>query len=274
MKYLNYLIEKKKKKEKIIVLTAYDFVSARILEEAGVDVILVGDSYGMVKLGYNTTLPVTMDEMLIISKAVSKAVNNCILVIDMPFLSYQTSERDAVFNAGRFLKETKAQAVKIEALDTNIWLIEQLVKLDIPVMGHIGLTPQSVYKLGGYKIQGKDASVSGKLLNLARNLEKAGICSLVLEGMTAECSGRITQALRIPTIGIGAGPYCDGQVLVLDDLLGINPDIAPKHGKKYADLYNITKKAVLQYKNDVETLKFPEKKNYYVMKPEELKKLK
>lgn len=272
MKYLKNLIEKKEKKEKISMLTAYDYVSAKIIDEAGIDIILVGDSYGMVKLGYNTTLPVSMQEMLIISKAVSRAVNESILIIDMPFLSYQTSERDAIFNAGLFLKETKAQAVKIECLESNVELIEKLVKLEIPVMGHIGLTPQSINRFGGYFIQGKDAVSAGKLFHLAKMLEQAGICSLVLEGMTAECACKITEELAIPTIGIGSGPYCDGQVLVSDDLLGMNPSFNPRHNKKYAGLYDIIKKAVMSFKSDVESVKFPENKNYIKMDPKELEK--
>ena len=269
MQYLRNLIEKK---EKISMLTAYDHASAKIIDRAGIDIILVGDSCGMVKLGYKTTLPVTMEEMLVASKAVSRAVKDSILIIDMPFLSYQTSERDAILNAGIFLKETNAQAVKIESLESNVDLIERLVKLDIPVMGHIGLTPQSINKLGGYIIQGKDAVEAKKLYLLAKRLEQAGACSLVLEGMTSECAKKITNDIHIPTIGIGAGPYCDGQVLVLDDLLGMNPDFCPKHNKKYADMYNIIKKAVSDYKIDVEAKKFPTDKNYIKMDKKELKK--
>ncbi len=269
---LHNLIEKKQKNEKISMLTAYDYISAKIVDEAGIDIILVGDSYGMVKLGYRTTLPVTMEEMLIVSKAVSRSVKESILIIDMPFLSYQASQRDAVLNTGKFLKETNAQAVKIESLDSNVVLIEKLVKLDIPVMGHIGLTPQSINKLGGYMVQGQDAISAKKLYLLAKRLEAAGACSLVLEGMTSECAGKITEDINIPTIGIGAGPYCDGQVLVLDDLLGMNPAFNPKHNKKYADLYNIMKKAVSDYRSDIKALKFPADKNYIKMDKKELKK--
>ena len=272
MNYLNGLIQKKKKNEKITVLTAYDYISAKIVDEAGIDIILVGDSYGMVKLGYKNTLPVTIEEMLIVSKAVSRAVNNSILIIDMPFLSYQPSERDAVLNTGIFLKETKAQAVKIESLESNVDLIEKLVRLDIPVMGHIGLTPQSINRHGGYKIQGKEAGSAKILYHLAKRLEQAGVCSIVLEGMTAECAGKITQDINVPTIGIGAGPYCDGQVLVLDDLIGMNAEFTPRHGKKYANVHDIIKKAVLNYQSDVKTSKFPEGENYSKMDKKELGK--
>ncbi|MBU1077467.1 MAG: 3-methyl-2-oxobutanoate hydroxymethyltransferase [Spirochaetes bacterium] len=272
MKYLKHLIEKKKKHDPIIALTAYDYFSARILEECGVDIILVGDSYGMVKLGYDTTLPVSMEEMLIISKAVSKAIKESILIIDMPFLSYQISIRDALFNTGRFFKETKAQAVKIESLESNVKLIEKMVKMDVPVMGHIGLTPQSVYKLGGYKIQGNDSISAEKLVRLALALEDAGICSLVVEGVSAQCAGKITRKLKIPVIGIGSGPFCDGQILVLDDILGLNPDFTPRHAKKYIDLFSIIKKAVREYSDNVRTGKFPQKKYFVSMDQKEQKR--
>ncbi len=269
MKYLNYLIEKKLKHEKITMLTAYDYPTARILDEVGIDSILVGDSYGNVKLGYANTLPVTMQEMLIIGKAVSRAVKNSILIMDMPFLSFQVSEADAIYNAGLFLKETGAQAVKIESLETNVDLIATIVKHQIPVMGHIGLTPQSIYQLGGYKIQGQDSESAIKIYRLAKSLEEVGVCSLVLEGMTAELSQKITEDIKIPTIGIGAGLECDGQVLVIDDLLGMNPEGAPKHSKKYANLYSTIKEAILQFKKDIENSKFPGSENYSLLKEKE-----
>jgi len=271
MKYLNHLIEKKKKKEKITMLTAYDFFTAKLIDEAGIDMILVGDSYGMVKLGYETTLPVSMEEMLIATKSVSRGITNSILIADMPFLSYQSSEKDAIFNAARFLKETKAQGVKIESSEHNVSLIEKLVKLDIPIMGHIGLTPQAIYRMGGYKIQGKTAESAKKLYSLAKSLEDAGVFALVLEGMTSECAKKITEDLRIPTIGIGAGPFCDGQVLVFDDMVGLNNKFVPKHSKKYANLWKIMKEAVLSFKKDVEDVRFPSKENSFFMPEEELK---
>ena len=270
MKYINSILEKKEKNEKITMLTAYDYPTAKILDEAEIDIILVGDSYGMVKLGYESTLPVTMNEMLIAAKAVSRAIKNSILIVDMPFLSYQTSNSDAIKNAGIILKESKAQGVKIE---NNPSLIKVLTDADIPVMGHIGLTPQSIYKLGGYKIQGKTSEDGEKILKLAIEIEKAGAFSIVLEGITSEVAKLITQKLKIPTIGIGAGPYCDGQVLVIDDLLGLNPDFIPRHTKVYANLYSIIKKSVLKYKEDVTKNKFPEKANYINMEENEAKKL-
>ncbi|MDD5065442.1 MAG: 3-methyl-2-oxobutanoate hydroxymethyltransferase [bacterium] len=262
MKYLSLLNEKKKNKEKITALTAYDYPTARILDESGIDIVLVGDSYAMVKLGHETTLPVTMTEMLSISQAVSRGIRESILIIDMPFLSYQVSEAEAMYNIGLFFKETKAQAVKIEATANNISLIGKIVKMDVPIMAHIGLTPQSVYRLGGYRIQGKDAESAYRIYEQALALEKAGVCSLVLEGMTSELSQRITEELSIPTIGIGAGLYCDGQILVIDDLLGMNPDYLPKHTKQYADLYGIIRDAVGKYMIDVEQSRFPEEKHF------------
>lgn len=263
MKYIRYLQEKKNRKEKIVMLTAYDTITARILDEAGIDVILVGDSYGMVKLGYETTLPVTMEEMLIITKAVSRAVKNSIIIADMPFLSFHTSIEDAIKNAGIFLKETKSQGVKIESSEKNLQTIESIIKVDIPVMGHIGLTPQSIYRLGGYKIQGRTEESAKKLLKLAKTLEDIGCFAIVLEGIIAEVAAEITDALKIPTIGIGAGPYCDGQVLVLDDLLGMNPEFIPKHTKKYANLYETIKNAVKNFRDEVVSGKFPGKDNYF-----------
>lgn len=266
MKYLDHLLEKKRKNAKIIALTAYDCLTARILDQAGVDIILAGDSYGMVKLGYETTLPVTMEEMLIMARAVSRGVSESILVIDMPFLSFHVSEADTIKNAGLFLKETKAQAVKLECTEHNIALAEKLAKTDIPVMGHIGLTPQSVYRMSGYRVQGKDAESAGRIYRLARDLENAGIFSLVLEGMAAEAAGRITEDLRIPTIGIGAGPFCDGQVLVIDDLLGLTEAPGPRHAARYADFFSLTQKAVADFMKDVAHGAFPKQEHFSRMK--------
>lgn len=273
MKYLNYLLEKKKKNEKITMLTAYDFPTARILEQAGIDAILTGDSYAMVKLGHTTTLPVTFEEMMTITKAVSRGIKESILIFDMPFLSYQCSEEKAVYYAGQALKETATQAVKIESLESNVSLIQKIVDTDIPVVGHIGLTPQSIYKFGGYKVQGKTAEEAKKIYHLAKQLELAGVSAVIMEGITSELAKKITEDLSIPTIGIGAGPYCDGQILVIDDLLGLNPEFMPKHVKKYADLSASISKAVLEYKNDVEKNKFPEKNNYSSMDEKEQQKL-
>ncbi len=263
------LLEKKEKKEKIIMLTAYDYPTARIAEDAGIDVILVGDSYGMVKLGYQTTLPVTMEEMLIATKAVSRAIKNSFLVADMPFLSYQTGAEEAIRNAGKFLKETLAKAVKIECTVSNLNIVKAVVDSDIPVMGHIGLTPQSIYRFSGYRVQGKFAENAEKLYRLALTLEKIGVFSIVLETIPSQLAKDITDSLKIPTIGIGAGPYCDGQVLVIDDLLGLNPDFLPRHAKKYVDLYSIIKQAMENFKKDVKVGNFPSKENYTQMSEEE-----
>ncbi len=262
MRYINYLQKKKENGEKIVMLTAYDAGTAKILDDVGIDAILVGDSYGMVKLGYETTLPVTMEEMLIATKAVSRGVKNSIIIADMPFLSFNTSVDEAIKNAGMFLKETKSQGVKIESTDSNLQIIEMVVKSEIPVMGHIGLTPQSIYRLGGYKIQGKTEEEEEKLLNLALKLQDAGCFAIVLEGIVSEVAKKITKTVNIPTIGIGAGPHCDGQILVIDDLLGMNPEFTPKHTKKYADLHSIIKNAVVKFQKEVENNSFPGKENY------------
>ncbi len=271
-KYINILKEKKKKNEKITMLTAYDYPTAKIIDESDIDIILVGDSYGMVKLGYDTTIPVTLEEILIISKAVSRAINNSILVVDMPFLSCNVSVEESIKNAGLILKETRAQGVKIESSFNNIDLIKRVVDADIPVMGHIGITPQAVYKLGGYKIQGKTADAAEKILKLADELTNAGIFSVVLEGITEEIAKIITNKISIPTIGIGAGKFCDGQVLVIDDLLGINKDFVPRHTKVYANMYDIIKNAVESYKKDVINNKFPCSDNITHIDENEFKK--
>ncbi|MBN1898061.1 MAG: 3-methyl-2-oxobutanoate hydroxymethyltransferase [Spirochaetes bacterium] len=272
MKYINYLLKKKQKKEQITALTAYDHITARILEEAGIDIILVGDSYGMVKLGFDNTLPVTMEQMLTITKAVSTGVKDSIIIADMPFLSFHTNTSDAIKNAGLFLKETKAQGVKIESHKGNLDLIGRVIKADIPVMGHLGLVPQSIYRLGGYKTQGKTAEEALTLISMARQLEDLGCFAIILEGVASEVTQKIAEALRIPIIGIGSGP-CDGQILVLDDLLGCNPDINLKHAKKYANLFQITKQAVVNYKKDIVSGKFPDKTHYDRMNKDELNKL-
>ena len=263
MEYLKKIQEKKARGEKIVMLTAYDAITARILEEAEIDAILVGDSYGMVKLGYENTLPVTMEEMLIAVKAVSRGIKKIPVIADMPFLSFHISKEDAIKNAGLFLKESKASAVKVESTESNFDIIEAIIKAEIPVMGHIGIVPQSIYKLGGYRVQGKTEKEAKRLKYIAKKLEEIGCFAIVLEGIVSEVAKEITESLNIPTIGIGAGPFCDGQILVIDDLLGLNPDFIPKHAKKYAELYKIIKEAVINFKNDVLNLKFPGKENYF-----------
>jgi 3-methyl-2-oxobutanoate hydroxymethyltransferase len=249
------ILRARKGKEKIVALTAYDFPFARLVDEAGIDLILVGDSVGMVVAGMESTLPVTMDQMIYHTQMVSRAVKRALVVGDMPFLSYQASIQETVFNAGRFLKEGGAAAVKLEGAHAD--RIEALSRYDIPVMGHIGLTPQSIHRMGGYKVQGHDAVVAKRLLADAKAIESAGAFALVLEGVPMGLAKKITRAVRIPTIGIGAGPWCDGQVMVLHDLLGITTGFHPKFVRRYADLSSITEEALCRFKADVAAEKFP-----------------
>jgi 3-methyl-2-oxobutanoate hydroxymethyltransferase len=241
------------------MLTAYDFPTARILDEAGVPVILVGDSVGRNVLGYPNELPVTMEEMLHHTRAVTRGVERSMVVGDMPFMSFQASTDDGVRNAGRLIKEGGAHAVKIEGPQLD--LVHRLVDVGIPVMAHIGLTPQSVYGLGGYRVQGRGEAAQA-VLDQAHNLEKAGAFSIVLEAMPAELGGEITRALQIPTIGIGAGNGTDAQVLVINDLLGINETV-PKLARKYADLRGVMTEAVTAFVHDVEAGTFPDEEHSY-----------
>ncbi len=249
--------EMKKAKEKIVMLTAYDFATATVLDESCIDIILVGDSLAMVVLGYETTLPVTMDEMIHHTKAVSRAAHRAMVIGDMPFLSYQVSPDEAVYNAGRFLQEGGAQGVKIEGGREMAEVARRIASAGIPVMAHIGLTPQSVHQFGGFRRQGKDKESARRILEDARALEEAGAFSLVLECVPATLAKRITQSLAIPTIGIGAGPHCDGQVLVINDMLGIFERFTPKFVKKYANVNMIIKKAVKLYSHEVKAGVFP-----------------
>ena len=253
---------KMKGKEKIVMITAYDAPSARIAWEAGVDVILVGDSLGNNVLGYKDTIPVTMEEMLIHVAAVRRGAEKAFIVADMPFLSYQVSESEAIKNAGLFLKYG-ANAVKLEGGKDFAGLIKRLVASGIPVMGHLGLTPQSVNVFGGYKVQGKTEDSRKKLIEDAMALEKAGVFSIVLEMVVEEVAREITEKIKVPTIGIGAGRYCDGQVLVWHDVLGLNPEFSPKFVRKYADLYKISLEAIKAYKEEVKEGKFPGVENIF-----------
>lgn len=257
------LQQKKQKNQKITMLTCYDYSTARLMNEAGIDVLLVGDSLAMVVLGYETTLPVTMDEMLHHVKAVKRGNSRALLVADMPYLSYQIKPAEAVRNAGRFLKEGGAEAVKLEGGREMSKTIRAMLSAGIPVMGHIGLTPQAVHKMGGYRVQGKDEETAKKLKEDALLLAKAGIFALVLEGVPWRVAKEITDTVPIPTIGIGAGKYCDGQVLVINDMIGAYGDFTPKFVKKYADVSAVMLKAFKQYKTEVETGKFPDKKHSY-----------
>jgi 3-methyl-2-oxobutanoate hydroxymethyltransferase len=247
----------KSKEQKISMLTAYDYTSASMVDEAGIDLVLVGDSLGMVMLGYENTLPVTMSEMLHHCKAVSRAVKHAVVIGDMPFLSYQADISEAIRNAGLLVKEGGVQGVKLEGGSEYCELIARLNKIGIPVMGHLGLIPQSLHQLGGYKVQGKELESARTLIDDALRLEAAGIFALVLECIPASLAKLISSKLTIPTIGIGAGPDCDGQVLVLQDMLGMNPHFQPKHNKKYIDSHEIITKALQQYKEEVKEGSFP-----------------
>jgi 3-methyl-2-oxobutanoate hydroxymethyltransferase len=251
----------KERGERFVMLTAYDVPSASILDQAGVPVLLVGDSLAQNVLGYSTTLPVTMDEMLHHTRAVARGATNALIVGDMPFLSYQTSLEDGIRNAGRFLKEGGAHAVKIEGPMTE--LVDALVDRGIPVMGHLGLTPQSVHAMGGYRVQGRTEQDAQRLMVEAEHLAKAGAFSIVLEGVPVDVAKHITGSVEAPTIGIGAGPHCDGQVLVTTDLLGLGPGPYPKFVKTYADLRSEIRRAVTAFRTDVEAGVFPDDAHSY-----------
>jgi 3-methyl-2-oxobutanoate hydroxymethyltransferase len=252
---------------KITCLTAYDYPTARLLDEAGVDVLLVGDSLAMVVLGYESTLPVTMEEMLLCTKAVRRGTRHALLVSDMPYGSYHADAAEAVRNATRFVKEAGAEAVKVEGGERRMEMISRLVDAEIPVMGHIGLTPQSVNAFGGFRVQGKTAEASEQLLRDARAVEAAGAFSIVLESIPRELAARITAELRIPTIGIGAGPDCDGQVLVINDLVGLTFGHQPKFTRRYADVGAILSRAAAEYCRDVREGTFPSDEESYHARP-------
>jgi len=267
------LQEKKQKKQKITMLTAYDYPTARLLDQVGIDTVLVGDSGGMVALGYESTVPVTMDEMLFMSKAAARGIESAFLIADMPFMSYQVSDEKAVENAGRFIKEAGCDAVKLEGGSEFASTVRAIVKAGIPVCAHIGLTPQTATMLSGFKVQGKDAEGARKLIQSAKDLEEAGAFMIVFECIPASLAARITEELRIPTIGIGAGKDCDGQVLVYHDTVGLFERFTPKFAKQYANLTSMIREAVIQYKTEVETGAFPGPEHVFTMKQEELDKL-
>ncbi len=249
--------------EKISVLTAYDYAMAAILDECSVDIILVGDSLGNVVLGYDTTLPVTMEDMLHHTKAVARAAQNALIVADMPFLSYQVSAESAVSNAGRFLKEANAQAVKLEGGREYAETVHKITLSGIPVMAHLGLTPQSIHQIGGFKVQGKKEDAAQKIIEDAKIMEEAGAFSIVLECIPEGLAVEVTKAVSIPTIGIGAGVHCDGQVLVINDLLGMNDKFTPKHVKKYTNLNAEIRKAVKTYITEVKHGEFPDSEHSF-----------
>jgi 3-methyl-2-oxobutanoate hydroxymethyltransferase len=243
--------------KKITCLTAYDYPTARLMDEAGVDVVLVGDSVGLVMLGYGSTLPLTVDEALHHTKAVRRGVRRALLLADMPYGSYHADISEALRNAMRFVKEAGAEAVKVEGGERRLELIARLTEAEIPVMGHVGLTPQSVNALGGYRVQGKTPGTADQLLRDARSVEAAGAFAIVLEAMPRELAAEITRTVRIPTIGIGAGPDCDGQVLVLHDMLGLTFQETPKFARQYANVGEIISNAVKEYCADVQSGNFP-----------------
>jgi len=250
-------LKKKAEKKKITMLTAYDYPFAKIVDETGIDAIIVGDSVGMVVQGLENTLPVTMDEMIYHTKIVSRAVKNALVIGDLPFMSYQVSIEDAVRNAGRFLKDAGASAVKIEGGAEVAPHIRAMTKSDIPVMAHIGLTPQSIHRMGGYKVQGKTEESAKRLIEEAHIVEDAGAFSLLIEAIPMGLAKKITEELSIPTIGIGAGPYCDGQVLVLHDVIGLFERFLPRFAKRYANLRDEALNAIRVYKEEVEKGIFP-----------------
>jgi 3-methyl-2-oxobutanoate hydroxymethyltransferase len=255
---------------KITCLTAYDYPTARLLDEAGVDVLLVGDSLGMVVLGYESTLPVTVEEMLHHTRAVRRGTRHALLVADMPYGSYHDDPAEAVRHAVRFVKEAGAEAVKIEGGERRMDLIARLVDAEIPVMGHIGLTPQSINAFGGFRVQGKTAEAGEQILRDARAVEAAGAFSIVLESIPRELAADITAKLKIPTIGIGAGPDCDGQVLVIHDLLGLSFGHKPKFARRYADVGEIVSRAAAEYCRDVQQGTFPSDEESYHARAEQV----
>jgi len=266
------IINMKKEKKKISVITSYDYTLASLCDKAGIDVMLVGDSAGMVMLGYENTIPVTMDQMCMFTEAVSRARKSSLLVADLPFMSYQVSIEDAINNSGRLIK-AGADAVKLEGGSIMAETISAIVDVGIPVMGHIGLQPQTTILAEGYKVQGKTKDSAMKLIEDAKELEDAGVFSIALEMVSHEVGQIISESVNIPTIGIGSGVNCDGQVLVVQDLLGMYDKIKPKFAKRYMNLSEDIVKSLEEYRTDVESGSFPAKENSFSMNEEELKKL-
>ena len=257
------ILKKKEQGIKITMLTAYDFPFAQLVDEAGIDCILVGDSLGMVVQGLENTLPVTMDEMIYHTRLVTRAVRNAMVIGDMPFMSYHAGIDDAVRNAGRFLKDAGAAAIKLEGGAEVADQIRAMTRADIPVMAHIGLTPQSIHRMGGYKVQGKTGEAARKLIEEAHIAEDAGAFAVLIEAVPLKLAEKITAELTVPTIGIGAGPHCDGQVLVLHDVLGIFDRFVPKFVKRYANLKDESIQAIRKYKEEVESGVFPSEKESF-----------
>ena len=262
---INQIKDMKQKGEKITMLTAYDYTTARIIDEAGIPLILVGDSLGNVVLGYKSTIPVTMEDMLHHTKAVVRGSKKAMVISDLPFMTYHISTEDALRNSARLIQAGGAQAVKLEGGINVADKVRKIVDCGIPVMGHIGLTPQSINQFGGFKVQGKSLEAARRLLNDARALDEAGAFAIVLETVPAPLATFISQSIKIPTIGIGAGAGCDGQVQVVSDILGLFTDFVPKHSKRYTRLADIMATAITEYHNDVKTGSFPTDKQSFSM---------
>lgn len=267
------ILEKKRQGKKITMLTAYDYPTALLVDRAEIDMILVGDSVGMVVLGYETTVPVTMEEMIHHTKAVTRGARYALVVGDMPFMSYNTSENEAITNAGRFLKEAGADAVKLEGGTTVQTIVQAIVRAGIPVMGHIGLTPQTISQLGGFKVQGRTAEAAKRIIDDAKALEEAGAFSIVLEAIPGEIARQITQTVGIPTIGIGAGIECDGQVLVYQDMIGLFDRFVPRFVKQYSRVGEIMLNSFKQFKEEVEKGVFPGEEHSFRIEEKELEKI-
>jgi len=271
---INQIREMKEKGEKITMLTAYDYSTAKIVDQVGIPLILVGDSLGMVMLGYETTIPVTIDVMLHHTKAVVRGTENALIVGDMPFMTYHTSIEDALRNAARFIQEAGCQAIKLEGGVTVADKVRRVVECGMPVMGHIGLTPQSVHQLGGHRVQGRSSEAAMRILEDARALEEAGVFAIVLESVPAPLAGLITEKVSVPTIGIASGPNCDGQVQIINDILGSFTDFVPRHAKQYAKLADTIHDAVAEYYEEVKAGTFPTKKHSFSMDESMLAELK
>jgi 3-methyl-2-oxobutanoate hydroxymethyltransferase len=257
------VVKMKQEQEKISMLTAYDYTMAGIVDAAGIDVILVGDSSSNVMAGFDTTVPMTLDHMIYHTSCVVRGVERALVIADLPFMSYQVTAKEALISAGRMMKEAGAHAVKLEGGKVITKTVKKIVDAGIPVMGHLGLTPQSIYKFGSYKVRAKEEEEADQLLEDAKKLEKAGVFSIVLEKIPSPLAEKVTAELSIPTIGIGAGPHCDGQVLVTHDMLGLNKDFSPRFLRRYADLHSEMTHAVQKYINDVKESDFPNENERY-----------
>ncbi len=262
---INQIKEMKQKGEKIVMLTSYDYSTAKLVENVGIPMILVGDSLGMVVLGYETPIPVSMDVMIHHAAAVVRGTSKALIVGDMPFMTYHVNVEDAMRNAARFIQEAGCQAVKLEGGVTVAEKVKRIVECGIPVMGHLGLTPQSVHQLGGLKVQAKSVESAKRLIEDAIALEQAGVFSIVLEAIPYKLAALVTEKVGVPTIGIGAGPYCDGQVQIINDILGSFTEFVPKHAKQYAKLADMMSKAVTEYYNEVRSGVFPTEKHSFIM---------